>query len=50
MTIGIWYLIGLAVLIYLYVRHPARLPKMQQVFSDDMAPTAAGSMAGQEGA
>jgi len=32
------------------VRPPARLPKMQQVFSDDVAPTAAGSMAGQEGA
>jgi hypothetical protein len=31
-------------------RHPARLPKMQQVFSDDVAPATAGSMAGQEGA
>lgn len=50
LIIGIWYVIGLIVLIYLYVRHPARLPRMQQVFSDDVAPATAGSMAGQEGA
>jgi hypothetical protein len=50
LIIGIWYAIGVVVLIYLYVRHPARLPKMQQVFSDDTTPTAAGSPVGQEGA
>ncbi len=50
LIIGIWYAIGVIVPIYLYVRHPARLPKMQQVFSDDVAPATAGSMAGQEGA
>jgi hypothetical protein len=50
LVIGIWFAIGVVVLIYLYVRHPARLPKMQQVFSDDVAPETAGSMAGQEGA
>ena len=50
LIIGIWYAIGVVVLIYLYIRHPARLPKMQQVFSDDTTPTAAGSPVGQEGA
>jgi amino acid transporter len=50
LIIGIWYLIGVVVLVYLYVRHPARLPKMQQVFSDDVQPETAGSLAGQEGA
>jgi hypothetical protein len=50
LIIGIWFAIGVIVLIYLYVRHPARLPKMQEVFSDDVAPATAGSMAGQEGA
>jgi len=50
LIIGIWFAIGVVVLIYLYVRHPARLPKMQQVFSDDTAPAAAGSPVGQEGA
>jgi amino acid transporter len=33
--IGGWYLLGVAVLIYLYVRHPARLPQMRRVFADD---------------
>ena len=42
--------IGVVVLIYLRVRQPSRLPKMQQVFSDDTAPAAAGSPVGQEGA
>ncbi len=50
LIIGIWYLLGVAALIYLYIRHPARLPKMQQVFSDDVAPALAGTLAGQEGA
>ena len=42
--------IAVVVLIYLYVRHPSRLPKMQRVFSDDAVPAAAGSLVGQEGA
>jgi hypothetical protein len=50
LIIGIWFAIGVVVLIYLYVRHPARLPKMQQVFSDDTVPAGAGSPVGQEGA
>jgi amino acid transporter len=50
LIIGIWFAIGVVVLIYLYVRHPARLPKMQQVFSDDAMPAAAGSPVGREGA
>jgi amino acid transporter len=35
LAIGIWYLIGVIALIYLYVRHPQRLPEMRRVFSDD---------------
>jgi amino acid transporter len=46
LIIGVWYLIGLAVLIYLYARHPARLPEMRQVFADEPVTAAAG----QEGA
>jgi hypothetical protein len=34
LVIGIWYIIGLVVLIYLYARHPSRLPEMRQVFAD----------------
>jgi amino acid transporter len=40
LAIGIWYLIGLVVLAYLYLRHPARLPQMRQVFADETLPTA----------
>jgi amino acid transporter len=50
LIIGIWCAIGVVVLIYLYIRHPARLPKMQQVFADDAVPAAAGTSVGQEGA
>ncbi|PXX54083.1 amino acid/polyamine/organocation transporter (APC superfamily) [Nocardia tenerifensis] len=35
LIIGAWYLIGIAVLIYLYRRHPARLSEMRRVFADD---------------
>ena len=35
LIIGIWLLIGLAVLIYLYARHASRLPEMSQVFADE---------------
>jgi len=38
LAIGIWYVIGVVVLIYLYVRHPARLPEMRRVFADEPAP------------
>jgi amino acid transporter len=34
-AIGIWYIIGLAVLAYLYMRHPQRLPEMKRVFADE---------------
>jgi len=50
LIIGVWYVIGLGCLIYLYVRHPARLPQMRQVFADDQATSTAGSLAGREGA
>lgn len=48
LVIGVWYVIGVVVLIYLYARHASRRPQMQQVFADD--PADAGSLAGQEGA
>ena len=35
LAIGIWYVIGLVVLVYLLVRHPERLPEMRRVFADD---------------
>ncbi len=35
LAIGIWYVIGVVVLIYLYVRHPSRLPEMKRVFADE---------------
>jgi amino acid transporter len=50
LIIGIWYLIGLAVLLYLYARHSSRLPEMRQVFADEPVTVPAGSPAGQEGA
>ncbi len=34
-VIGIWYLIGIAVLAYLYLRHPRRLHEMRRVFVDE---------------
>jgi hypothetical protein len=40
--------IGLAVLIYLYARHPSRLPEMRQVFADE--PVAATEATPAEGA
>ncbi len=42
LAIGIWYVIGLVVLAYLYARHPERLPEMKRVFADDAPPSAAG--------
>jgi amino acid transporter len=38
LIIGIWFVIGLIVLAYLYARHPERLPEMKKVFSDDVVP------------
>jgi Amino acid permease len=35
LAIGIWYLIGIVVLVYLYAKHPERLPEMKRVFDDD---------------
>jgi amino acid transporter len=43
-----WYVIGLAVLIYLYARHSSRLPKMRQVFADEPVTAAAGPMPSRE--
>ena len=43
LIIGIWFVIGLGVLAYLYARHPERLPEMKKVFSNDVAPEAAPS-------
>ncbi len=40
LIIGIWFVIGLAVLAYLYARHPERLPEMKKVFSDEVPPEA----------
>jgi amino acid transporter len=40
LAIGIWYVIGIIVLIYLYARHPERLPEMRRVFAEE--PLAAG--------
>ncbi len=40
LAIGIWYVIGLVVLAYLYARHPGRLPEMKRVFADEPAPEA----------
>ena len=39
-------MIGIVVLIYLYLRHPARLPEMKRVFADEALP-AAGRAGGQ---
>jgi amino acid transporter len=41
LAIGIWYIIGIVVLVYLYLRHPARLPEMRRVFADEELPPAA---------
>jgi hypothetical protein len=35
-----WFLIGAAVLLYLYARHPSRLPEMKRVFADEPVATA----------
>jgi amino acid transporter len=40
LVIGIWFLIGAAVLLYLYARHPSRLPEMKRVFADEPLATA----------
>ena len=41
LAIGIWYLVGLVMLGYLYARHPERMPEMKRVFADD-APSSTG--------
>jgi amino acid transporter len=50
LAIGIWYLIGVAVLIYLYARHPSRLPEMKRVFADEPASASAQPVATGENA
>ena len=40
LAIGIWYVLGLLVLAYLYARHPERLPEMKRVFADEPEPAA----------
>ena len=35
LIISIWFLLGVGALIYLYIRHPSRLPEMKRVFTDD---------------
>ncbi|HSR83383.1 MAG TPA: hypothetical protein VLM11_04290 [Streptosporangiaceae bacterium] len=41
------FLLGLGVLIYLYVRHPSRLPEMKRVFKDERAPVGAAVASGE---
>ncbi len=41
LAIGIWYVIGVIALIYLYARHPARLGEMRRVFDEEAAVPAA---------
>jgi amino acid transporter len=40
LAIGIWYLIGIVVLIYLYARHRERLAEMKMVFDEEALPAA----------
>jgi amino acid transporter len=40
LAIGICFAMGIAVLVYLYARHPKRLPQMRLVFADDQTPPA----------
>jgi hypothetical protein len=35
--IGAWFVLGVLVLVYLYIRHPERLPLMRRVFADEPA-------------
>jgi amino acid transporter len=35
LAIAIWFVIGVLVLAYLYLRHPERLPQMKRVFADE---------------
>jgi hypothetical protein len=37
LAIGIWLIIGIGVLAYLYARHPERLPEMTRVFAPETA-------------
>lgn len=37
--IGAWFVLGLIVLGYLYLRHPDRLPQMRRVFADEPSPS-----------
>jgi amino acid transporter len=35
LIIGIWFVLGIGALVYLYARHPSRLPEMKRVFADE---------------
>src|SRR5580693_165015 len=35
LIIAIWFVLGIGALIYLYARHPERLPEMRRVFADE---------------
>jgi amino acid transporter len=37
LIIAIWFVLGIGALIYLYARHPERLPEMRRVFADEPA-------------
>jgi amino acid transporter len=37
LAIGLWYLAGIVVLVYLHARHPERLPEMRRVFAEEPA-------------
>src|ERR1700691_3403877 len=38
LAIGIWYIIGIVVLVYLYIRHPALLPELPRGFAGGQLP------------
>jgi hypothetical protein len=40
LAIGIWYAIGIVVLVYLYARHRERLAEMRKVFDEEALPAA----------
>jgi len=49
LAIGIWYVIGLVVLAYLWTRHPERLPEMRRVFAEEPLPGAGERVTSTEG-
>jgi hypothetical protein len=49
LAIGIWYVIGIGVLVCLYARHPERLPEMRRVFAEEPVAGAAEPVTSGEG-